>query len=144
MTSTRTKQIMKRLIFGCSLLLLTGIATAKRPVLKNQPYWNDPAIIQKNRLAPRAHFLAYPDVKSAQAGGILKRAEAPFRMSLNGTWKFKYSTTPEFRPKDFYRPNFDVSKWHSIAVPLSWQMAGFGIPIYNNSFFPFNTSSTVH
>jgi len=133
----RIQHVMK---FVLVCLFLTNGLFAKFKKRENQPYWNDPTIIQKNRLAPRAHFFTYPDVKSAQAGGILKKKTAPFRMSLNGTWKFKYSTTPACRPKDFYRPNFDVSKWHSIAVPLNWQMAGFGIPIYNNSFFPFNST----
>lgn len=33
------------------------------------------------------------------------------------------------RPKDFYRPGFDDSKWNSIKAPSNWQMEGFDIPI---------------
>ena len=127
-------------VFVLQFILIFWLSLATSPADNSRPYWNDPEIIQMNRLAPRAHFIAYPDVASAKLGGVLKRADAPFRQSLNGTWKFHYSTTPEFRPKDFYKPNFDTSNWHSIAVPLNWQMAGFGIPIYNNSFFPFNSN----
>jgi len=102
------------------------------------PYWNDVSVVAVNRLAPRAHFVAYPDTKSAQKGDG-HRADAPLRQSLNGTWKFHYSTTPDARPKDFYQTKFDTSKWNKIVVPKNWQMAGFGVPIYNNSTFSFNS-----
>jgi len=105
------------------------------------PYWNDVTVVEINRLAPRAHFIAYPDLASATKGDGW-RAEAPFRKSLNGTWKFHYATTPDARPKEFYKKDFDLSDektWHDIAVPLNWQMAGFGVPIYNNSTFPFSS-----
>ncbi|NWK55398.1 NPCBM/NEW2 domain-containing protein [Verrucomicrobiaceae bacterium N1E253] len=98
------------------------------------PYWQDVSVVEVNRLAPRAHYIAYPDVASA-----MKAEGKPMRKSLNGKWKFKYSTTPEFRPQRFYAQDFDVENWDEIAVPLNWQMAGFGIPIYNNSTFPFNS-----
>jgi len=97
------------------------------------PRWNDPEVVEVNRLAPHAHFTAYPDAADAKSGGA-----SPLRRSLNGTWKFRWSDTPERRPKDFYKPDFDTASWADIAVPRSWQMAGFGIPIYNNSVFSFN------
>jgi len=102
------------------------------------PRWNDPTVVQVNRLAPRAHFIAYPDAASAVKGGWNRRA-TPFRKSLNGTWKFQYSTTPEFRPKEFFKTDFDTSAWEDIPVPLNWQIAGYGVPIYTNSTFPFNS-----
>jgi beta-galactosidase len=100
-----------------------------------QPRWNDVEIVEVNRLPPRAHFIAYPDADSAARGG-----SSPLRLSLNGTWKFKWSDTPASRPVDFHKPDCDISGWDDIRVPLSWQMAGFGIPHYNNSVFPFNST----
>jgi len=102
------------------------------------PYWNDVSVVQVNRLAPRAHFIAYPNAKSAQKGGWHRDA-TPFRKTLNGVWKFKYSPTPKQRPKDFYKTDCDTSGWNDIPVPLTWQVAGFGIPIYNNSTFAHNS-----
>jgi len=102
------------------------------------PYWNDVSVVQVNRLAPRAHYIAYPNAKTALKGGWHRDA-TPFRKTLNGVWKFKYSTTPEFRPKDFFKTDCDTSDWNDIPVPLTWQIAGFGIPIYNNSTFAHNS-----
>lgn len=103
-----------------------------------QPYWNDVKVVQVNRLAPRAHYIAYPDEASARKGGI-NRSKTPLRKSLNGTWKFQYSTTPSARPVDFFKTDFDTNSWHDIEVPKNWQAAGFGAPIYTNSTFPFNS-----
>ncbi len=101
------------------------------------PPWNNPLVVQINRLEPRAHFIAYPDAETAVKGGWHRDA-TPFRKSLNGTWKFQYSTTPDCRPKEFFKPDFDIASWSEIPVPLSWQVAGYGVPIYTNSTFPFN------
>ncbi len=30
-------------------------------------------------------------------------------MLLNGDWKFRFSLTPETRPADFFKPDYDVS-----------------------------------
>ena len=68
-------------------------------------------------------------------------------INLNGTWKFKYvagietsswfnkTATPgasEFQAKDY-----DDSKWDNIRVPLSWEMANYGKPVYTNVGYPF-------
>lgn len=98
------------------------------------PYWNDVEVVQINRLPPHAYFLTYPDAAQAVFG-----AKTPFRRSLNGQWKFKWSDTPENRPADFFKPDFNTTDWDEIQVPLSWQMAGFGIPLYLNNTFPFNS-----
>lgn len=58
-------------------------------------------------------------------------------MSLNGKWKFKWSRDPDSRPADFYRNDFDVNGWDRIVVPGTWQMQGYGIPIYTNWTYPF-------
>lgn len=95
--------------------------------------WEKPEIVQVNKMDPHAYFSAYPD--AAPKFG----AETPFHYSLNGTWKFKWSDTPKNRPASFYQSSYDTSKWDDIKVPMSWQLAGFGIPIYNNNTFPFNS-----
>ena len=62
---------------------------------------------------------------------------SPYYQSLNGTWKFDFVKKPEDRPKDFYKTNFDDSKWDTITVPANWELEGFGIPIYTNIDYPF-------
>ena len=60
-------------------------------------------------------------------------------------WKFCYvKGTPEgpgasdFYAKDFENSSaYNASDWKSIRVPLSWEMAGYGRPVYTNIGYPF-------
>lgn len=65
-------------------------------------------------------------------------------MNLNSTeggneWKFKYVPGTANGPAatDFYARDYDDSSWCSIRVPLSWEMAGYGRPVYTNVGYPF-------
>ena len=58
-------------------------------------------------------------------------------LSLNGVWKFQLSPNPASRPADFYQPNFNDSSWPTIRVPGSWELQGFGTPIYVNAGYAF-------
>jgi beta-galactosidase len=58
-------------------------------------------------------------------------------VSLDGQWQFHWSRNPEERPADFYREDYDVSKWDKITVPGNWQTQGYGTPIYTNIEYPF-------
>lgn len=58
---------------------------------------------------------------------------------LNGNWKFNFVLKPEDRPMDFYKVNFDDSSWKTIPVPSSWQVQGYGTPLYSNVGYPFET-----
>ena len=61
---------------------------------------------------------------------------------LNGTWKFKYvpGTTSGPGASDFFDANLDDSSWDDIRVPLSWEMAGYGKPVYTNVGYPFQNN----
>ena len=58
-------------------------------------------------------------------------------MLLNGDWKFHFSLTPETRPADFFRPDYDVSLWNTIKVPSTWEIQGYGTPLYSGWEYPF-------
>lgn len=58
-------------------------------------------------------------------------------MMLNGKWKFNWVKQPEDRPKNFYQNNYNVSSWKEIDVPSSWEMKGYGTPIYTNITYPY-------
>ena len=68
---------------------------------------------------------------------------------LNGKWKFNFVTMTSQdgtldlsqRPAGFFKPDYDVSKWDEIAVPSTWEVQGFGTPLYTNVNYPFNTSN---
>ena len=60
-------------------------------------------------------------------------------INLNGTWKFKYVPGTSSGPgsSEFQAKDFDDSSWDTIRVPLSWEMANYGKPVYTNVGYPF-------
>ncbi len=63
-------------------------------------------------------------------------------INLNGTWKFKYVPGTSYGPgsSEFYASNYDDSGWDDIRVPLSWEMANYGKPVYTNTGYPFENT----
>jgi beta-galactosidase len=96
--------------------------------------WENPAVFQINREPARATFLPFADKHSAIADIY---ENSPWFYSLNGNWKFQWSPTPDQRPKDFYKTDFNVVNWKEISVPSNWELKGYGIPIYTNITYPF-------
>ena len=87
--------------------------------------WEDNHILQINREPARAYFIPY---------GVNKGDRM---LSLNGDWRFRWTKTPEERIKDFYRTDYDVSRWKTLAVPANWEVNGYGTPIYVSAGYPF-------
>ena len=63
-------------------------------------------------------------------------------INLNGTWKFKYVPGTSYGPgsSEFQRKDYDDSGWGDIRVPLSWEMANYGKPVYTNVGYPFSNN----
>lgn len=63
--------------------------------------------------------------------------------SLNGTWKFKFNSGRSGTPgsHNYYSEPLDDSGWDDIKVPLSWEMAGYGKPVYTNVGYPFSSNA---
>lgn len=61
-------------------------------------------------------------------------------ISLNGTWKFKYTAGSSGTPgsHNYYSAALSDSGWDNITVPLSWEMANYGKPVYTNVGYPFS------
>lgn len=59
------------------------------------------------------------------------------RLSLNGTWKFKYSTNVPFDESFAEVDGVKDKKWDSTPVPSHWVFHGYGKPAYQNIQFPF-------
>ena len=96
--------------------------------------WENPEMIAQNKEAPHSTLMPYATEEEAWRA---ERFRSPFFKSLNGRWKFHWSPKPADRPEDFYKPDFDVSGWHTIPVPDNWQLYGYGRPIYVNVRYPF-------
>lgn len=116
-----------------ALALLTVIAGGSRAQAP-QPDWENEAVVSRNKEPRRVSAIPFADRLGALRSS---RDASPFFQSLNGRWQFKWSPDPGARPVDFYKPEFDVNRWDRIAVPMSWQAAGFGVPVYTNITYPF-------
>ncbi|MCH8686239.1 glycoside hydrolase family 2 TIM barrel-domain containing protein [Pedomonas mirosovicensis] len=96
--------------------------------------WERAEIFQVGKEPARATFTSFDNTAAALSGDP---ARARYRLSLDGTWRFHYSKTPEARPADFWRTDYDVSGWGTIKVPATIQAEGYGRPYFNNSNYPF-------
>lgn len=111
-------------IFSLFALSLSSMTMVAQNTSAND--WENPAIIGINKL-PYHSTLQLPS----------KEAECKEIISLDGKWAFNWSKDPQSRPVEFYRTDYDVSKWAKINVPGNWQMQGYGKPIYTNMAYPF-------
>ncbi len=63
-------------------------------------------------------------------------------INLNGIWKFKYVPGTSSGPgaSEFQAKDYNDSGWDNIRVPLSWEMANYGKPVYTNTGYPFENT----
>ena len=122
------KSILLSVVF--TFISLAVVAQEKKTVND----WENPEVFQINREPARAAFLPYADESSAIADDYTR---SPWFLSLNGKWKFNWSPTPDEKPDDFFKTNFNTTNWKEISVPSNWELQGYGIPIYTNITYPF-------
>ncbi|WP_372846663.1 glycoside hydrolase family 2 TIM barrel-domain containing protein [Pontiella sp.] len=122
--------MMKRTIGWCAV---AGLALSAQSALLTQNDWENERMIEQGKLGARATSYSYPTEADALKGD---RAQARM-LSLNGDWKFKFTPDSKDRPTDFYRAGFDAAGWDSIPVPSSWELKGYGQPIYTNEKYPY-------
>ena len=107
--------------------------------------WQSPDSVAVNKLQPHAWFFSFRNIEEARK--VLPENSSYWK-SLDGMWKFHWAPNPDERPKDFFRTDYDVSKWDDIKVPVSWNMAGlqrdgknkYGDPLYSNQRVIFQHS----
>lgn len=63
-------------------------------------------------------------------------------INLNGTWKFKYVAGTSSGPgsSEFQAKDYNDNSWGTIHVPLFWEMANYGKPVYTNVGYPFSNN----
>ncbi|WP_298330926.1 glycoside hydrolase family 2 TIM barrel-domain containing protein [Asticcacaulis sp.] len=116
---------------------LKAIADAPPPDVSGRAEWEQPEVLAVNRLPMKATFFNYESVDKAVAGQMAASANY---LTLDGTWKFALSKTPETRPVDFYKPDFDVSGWGTVQVPGILQAQGYGVPLFSGAGYPFGAN----
>ena len=104
--------------------------------------WKEPENLSFGREKRRAAFSSFDSLESALK--ILPEfSERTISLDSDTAWKFNWASEPSKRPVDFFKPDFDVSKWATIKVPCSWQAfgangkGGWGTAIYSNQTYPF-------
>jgi len=93
------------------------------------PEIENPELLGINKEPYHATLMPYASLKEALAA---RRHASSLCRSLNGQWKFNWVPSPQERPADFYKPEFDVSGWKEIPVPSNWEVHGYGTPFYRN------------
>ena len=97
-------------------LCCSGIAAVAADMASDKaPDWQNPSIVERNRMPMRASFHTDDPV-----------------MGLHGLWKFKWYETPEGRSATFYSIGTDDSGWDDMPVPGIWEVNGYGDPLYVN------------
>ena len=96
--------------------------------------WENPAVNSINRLSARTYAMPLADEQAAFSDAL--EPETPYKMSLNGDWRFSWVGDPARRPLDFWKADFDDADWATIDVPSCVEMRGYGSPIYTNIRYP--------
>ncbi len=107
-------------------------------------YWENEAMFAENKEKGHATYIPYASTEAMKSDANYAlpwlTPEKANYLLLNGDWKFNYVGTPEQRPMDFWKEDFDVSSWDQIEVPSNWEMKGYGDPIYANVAYPFSNT----
>ncbi|MFD3312230.1 glycoside hydrolase family 2 TIM barrel-domain containing protein [Streptomyces sp. NPDC058694] len=110
-------------------------AAEKPGAAAGTPEWNGAIdVFRVGTEPPHTTLTPYADVGQALAGD---RTRSPYRMSLDGRWRFAYADRPDDRDTDFHRTDVDDSSWDTIPVPSVWQMQGYDRPIFVNITYPW-------
>lgn len=97
-----------------------------------------------------ATFIPYASVEQLKADAL--HYEQPWQqpdetkaeyINLNGTWKFQYVAGTTYGPgsSEFQAKDYNDNGWDTIRVPLSWEMANYGKPVYTNVGYPFQDNA---
>ncbi|WAZ25516.1 DUF4981 domain-containing protein [Streptomyces cinnabarinus] len=130
----------RRLLEGGAVLLgafaLTpGSAAGRAHAADGAQEWNGSIdVFRLGAEPPHTTLMPYADTAQALAAD---RTASPYRIGLDGTWKFAYADRPADRDPDFHRTDVDDSGWDTIPVPAVWQLHGYDRPIYLNITYPY-------
>lgn len=92
--------------------------------------WNNPRVNSDNRLDNVTDYFAYETEQLAQAGNKDKSGRF---LSIEGNWKFNWVKDADNCPANFYKTDYDDSKWGTMPVPGIWELNGYGDAIYVNN-----------
>ncbi|MET7290742.1 glycoside hydrolase family 2 TIM barrel-domain containing protein [Streptomyces griseoloalbus] len=99
------------------------------------PEWNGRmSLFRLGTEPPHTTLMPYANLEQALAAD---RTRSPYRIGLDGRWKFAHADHPDDRDADFHRTDLDDSAWDTLPVPSVWQVHGYDRPIYLNITYPY-------
>ena len=124
---------MKKLFILTTLVLFIGklMAQSKEP----PAFWEDESKNEYNREPMHATYFAYENKERALRN---EPAQYKYFQSLNGNWKFNWVDKPSDRPFGFWKTDYNDNNWVNFKVPATWEVNGYGIPIYTNIRYDFD------
>ena len=123
------KKLFVTIFLGC---MAAGQLSAQKAMA-----WNTPELNQQNREQRRANFFAYENETLAQKGD---KAASKRYLSMEGMWKFNFVKNYFDRPVDFFKVQYDDSKWVDFPVPGLFEINGYGDKIYRNVGYSWATT----
>lgn len=94
--------------------------------------WENPEIIKENKEDGHVLALCYD-----KADNAAKRKDSPYKLSLNGTWKFSWLKGVVEMPERYREKDYDDSTWEDIQIPGVWQFQkDYTKPWYYANSFP--------
>ncbi len=99
-----------------------------------QPHWLDERVSEENRMPMHASYFVYENEQSAKNNNWKQSANY---LNLDGDWKFKWVEKPADLPAGFEAAGFNDSKWDNFKIPATWEVNGYGYPIYVNIGYEF-------
>lgn len=118
-----------RICFKQIILLLLPFAT-----FAQKPMWLDETKNEENRMPMHSSFITYPSEEQAKKNDWTQSASY---ISLNGDWKFKWVEKPADLPTGFETLSYSDKDWKSLKIPATWEVNGYGYPIYVNVGYEF-------
>ncbi|MBR5661280.1 MAG: DUF4981 domain-containing protein [Bacteroidales bacterium] len=111
------------------------------PKTSSKNDWENEKVLSINKLPGHVTFIPYATdsemVSDPAYSKLWERTKSSRYLLLNGKWKFNWVADPEDRPVGFEAPKYNVTSWDEIDVPSSWEMEGYGTPLYSNATYPF-------
>ncbi len=98
--------------------------------------WEDPAVFGINKEPSHTSFFPYDSLTAvmdpAKSGGPWGDPDdrengerSPWKLSLNGSWRFSFS--PTYKEREL---STEDDSWDEITVPGVWELQGYGTPYY--------------
>lgn len=149
------KKCLKIALCACMILLaaFAAVSCGKSVTGLTETYteWKTDTTA-RNKESASAPLVSYADYDSALTADMKQSA---YYLSLNGTWDFTYTGNVNSVPTDFMKTNFiypdpnstasvssktEILYWSTISVPGTFELQGYGTPIYKQSGYAWGTN----